>query len=70
MKFKHTHKNDFFSSKTVNIALVTLSKVLINRPCGRSTVAFTSTITNIALMLTEAPERVLATQMGKVCRLN
>ena len=49
--------------------MMALFKGLDRWPWGRSTVAFTSTITNIALMLTEAPERVLATQMGKVCRL-
>ena len=45
--------------------MMALSKGLDRWPCGRSKVAFTSTITNIALMLTEAPERVLAPQMGK-----
>ena len=46
--------NDFFSSTGVYIAMVVLSKGSVNRHSRSSNVAFTSAITHVALVLTQA----------------
>ena len=46
------------------IAVVALSKTLVDRVCRGATMAFTSAITNMRLCLHKLPERLLGPHIG------